>query len=379
MLSLFVGCGNAVKTDAEIETEIESEIESKVEIEVDIKNEESTYKEIIRDTREKGFNDYNFEPMEEIVNATIYEGKIQIGDVVVRQTELVQELFFDLENSEVEWNYEYEPNQLIVSKEGLKIDIRCNDSVVFSFEAKNFTDDTITLKDCVVRDVDIDSRMDTNIFYGNGYGIDGKNVPSYIEYMDMYEKIHYKPSEEQEENGDINTVWSYYCVDVKVPSQKVAFDYILGYPVLSNEAIFDSKTGECIKFSVARTSNLHVRKYNPEEESNDLVRVGLWTIDISTISEEYIGTYKGDKGSLLVLYDKGEFYLEEAGCIYTDDGRWSYEEGTLYLSNYYFAPTDTPETFVICKYDEDGNVIELEGMIKQNNSCEGIEQRWYTE
>ena len=211
--------------------------------------------------------------------------------------------------------------------------------------------------------------MKRNIYYGQGYCIDGKNVPSYSEYVNICQKAKCKPSEEEQGNGDVITLWNYPCVDVKVPSQKIAFASEPGAVLyeghyLTNEATFNSKTGKCTRFIVDRpeTSFLYIRNYEPETEDSDYIRVGLWSIGISNIDDYFVGIYEGESGSYLELCDNGEFYYENEHMY--DAGRWSYEGGMLCFTNEYYAKTYTSLEFMLCRIDGEGNEEEVEGMFR---------------
>lgn len=178
-----------------------------------------------------------YEPTEEIQNASLEDGKIQIADTVYEMYIPLSEFLEKVDSSEVDYYCEaayhtaYEPDSLVLSggRYQLSFYINCENaseryadypgtnSYIFTVSALNPTEDTITAKECYVVGVTLNYEafgcgeydaayqvvLPGGVYYGAGFDITGANIATYSEGKQIFEA-----EAEKNENGDIYVA---YC------------------------------------------------------------------------------------------------------------------------------------------------------------------------
>ena len=327
VFSMITGCGKSeelstlpvVETDA-IENNIEMETTKEIVIEVTDEIPEDEIGAV------EGFNDMLFEPMDEIVNSTIYDGKIQIADVIVDSTMTVGELMEILSGSELNWEIDYTPEQIILKNDNIWFEAFYMNQRIFTFHALNQTENSISLKDCLVNAIQIDEEIQNNIYFYNGYSVGGLNVPSYIEFKEQLGRDFYGyngvGNEFTDSNDDILLQYQVLCLDYKFPSLML-YD---NSPVSSYTVKFDPKTAECISFRMMtfEMDSYNLKSYD-EETEKELDEKIIEQTSLAPLDERLVGTYINERYNFkMCLNADGTAEHDYYGNLL-----WKYENGRL--------------------------------------------------
>lgn len=278
------------------------------------------------------FNSLSFEPMEEIKNASLYECKIQIADLLVTPTTIIGDFFSQVENSSIEWEYEYNPEQLVPKHESIDLSLLYNGQEIVSFDAYNVSENTLTLKECLLVRLDLNHiSVTNNIYYGNGYGIDGKNVPNYLEFKEHAKRYHRYAGdfEKIENNGEQITIsFSLNSCDIIVPSLSIKLSAYSNPIGMRYAFSFDSSDGQCISVIAETDVIIPTEPFDATIEKNEFTPIGIETM-ASIINETFIGTYIDDNGNKLVLDEYGRAYYNDLPGLLL---YWSYEDNQIKLA-----------------------------------------------
>lgn len=332
----ITGCG---KTENEEYYEsLEQELISSGVNEDDADTFVSTLKELENEpiieehSTEAAINDFNslsFEPMEEIKNASLYECKIQIADLLVTPTTIIGDFFSQVENSSVEWEYEYNPEQLVPKHESIDMSLLYNGEKIISFYAYNIAEDTLTLKECLLYHLKVDHySAQKNIYYGNGYSINGENVPLYTEFKEDAQKYNRYAGdfEDTKNNGEEIVInFTLHSCDIIVPSLSMKAPSWMNY-----KFHFNSLDGKCTFVEIADRSFLvQGEPFDETIEKNEFLPIGIATM-ASVINDDFIGTYIDASGNKLILDEYGRaLYNDLPGLLLY----WSYEDDVIKLAN----------------------------------------------
>lgn len=113
----------------------------------------------------------HFEPTEEIMNASMHQLKFQVADMVFTSFSRVTDCMEQLENSEMPFVYEYNPDQLIPCSSFSDIKIFLNGELYMKLYVTNpkrseGDKETRTLKECIANRIELFDY--SNVYYAGG-------------------------------------------------------------------------------------------------------------------------------------------------------------------------------------------------------------------
>lgn len=149
----MAACG---KEEPEVASTTEAETQLVIQLEGEIhgiqlsggSEQEDTGEKETEEAETDSSNNKKFECLPEIQEASIDSGKFQIDDMVFTIGAPVQEIFDALEKSECEYEYEYTPNAIVASNEGVQLTFKKNGNDYIYFYVRNDADETGELRDC---------------------------------------------------------------------------------------------------------------------------------------------------------------------------------------------------------------------------------------
>lgn len=238
MVFAMNGCGKSnVENVAEKTQQEQALIDEKVEdiyTEEPVKESTSAIDELLQ-----------FEVMDEVKNSEFGQGYIQVADVAIPAMSTVGDIMTLLENSSLEWEYEYNPNQLVLYDTYVKeINIYYKGLEVFSISAKNWMADksTISLKDCLVTLISITDDYSQCFYYAKGYAGNGANVEDYTTYSNTYKNSEYYT--EYSHDNIISVKYGVPFATRRIDSMGIEFFNATLYIY----ADFNPEDGTCISF-----------------------------------------------------------------------------------------------------------------------------------
>lgn len=190
----------------------------------EMSSEELPSEEVTKELAEAQF--VTFECMNEIKEASPESGMLQIYDMLFQYGCTVSEAIEIVENSQNTFAlyHEYNENELILPGYYSKqIIFTYNDKWYFQFKAQNITDETISLKDCIITSITSEKGSQGNVFIG-GYN---ENEPFTYDYIknilmkdyEAYEHTSYSDSEKyivmQYEIKENDTMWLTFVIEAK--------------------------------------------------------------------------------------------------------------------------------------------------------------------
>jgi len=352
MISIIAACGKVDElTDVPVETEEVEDIIETITMDSVISQEVEEMQDDEIGAVE-GFNDMLFEPMDEIINSTIYEGKIQIADVIVDPTMTMAEFMDVLSASELDWEFDYSPDQIILGNDRVWFEAFYMNQRIFSYFAYNPSDESNSLKNCLVNSIDIDDEIQNNVFFYNGYSVGGFNVPIYMDYKKELGRDFYTGSEITDTDNNIMMTYDVLCSDYKYPS-------LMQYekkPINHFQVIFDSRSGECISFHIS-TFSTDAHNLMPYDSETEKILDKIFEKQTSSafIDERFVGIYENVIfGFKMVLNANGTAEHE----YYGNDLLWKYEDGRLSIYNRQMLLEERDELFY--GNVEPGNELKLE-------------------
>lgn len=238
ILMCAVGCGKK-ESDTVAKGEISiSDLTVDNEIDDDVENfekdvEENFDKQVIL-----------FGCKEEIRNADPENGYVQIDDMIFQYGSKVSDVIYTVNSSECDYTYykNYNEDELVVSNNYVEIIFLKGDERYFKLLAKNATDETISLKDCIVTKISSYKASKGNVFY-SGFNDESSNIVTYDyikNIMKDYEIIQESTESESSSNLDIKQINLLYFV----PSETSLSGYF------RINFIFESDTGELKTFEI---------------------------------------------------------------------------------------------------------------------------------
>lgn len=184
----------------------------------------------------------SYECMNEIKEASPDSGLVQIDDMLFQYGCKMSEAMEIIERSQSTFDYVYNENELVLSNGFVNIDFRKGNEFYFRLLAKNLTDETISLKDCVVVRIKTEKVAKGNVFYA-GFNDENSNVVTYAyikNLMNDYKIIAESTVSESANHLDIKQIEVLYLVPSELSSKgKLRVEYI-----------FDSGTGELKAFCI---------------------------------------------------------------------------------------------------------------------------------
>ncbi len=119
--------------------------------------EETSNSEIPENTEDNTENEVieepvSFECLEEIKTASPESGLVQVDDMLLQYGCKVSDVIEVIENSKSSFEYlnDYNENELVIQGDSADIILIKNNDWYLSLQARNLTDGTIALKDCIV-------------------------------------------------------------------------------------------------------------------------------------------------------------------------------------------------------------------------------------
>lgn len=190
-----------------------------------------------------------FECKEEIKNASPEDGLVQIDDMLFRYGSSVSEAIEMIESSTENYTFKnpYNENELVPAADPVvQIILLKNDDWYFELVANNLTEETISLKDCIITRITAYGASKGNVYYA-GFNTDNEMIT----YNDVKEIMkNYEVVREQSEYN--NKGEKFICVEYDISSE-------LGRDgMLYVFFVFESGTGEFDAFSINRTNNINI-------------------------------------------------------------------------------------------------------------------------
>lgn len=200
---------------------------------VEVSTEEEATEKTAEEIPEVQF--ITFECMNEIKEASPESGMLQIYDMLFQYGCTVSEAMEIVENSQNTFVLyrEYNENELILPGDySEQIIFTYNDEWYFQFKAQNITEETISLKDCIITNITSETGSQGNAFIG---GYDG-NEPFTYDYVKNTLMKDYETNERKSTYGQKKYI-------------------VLQYNVLEKETLWltfliDPETGEVAKISI---------------------------------------------------------------------------------------------------------------------------------
>lgn len=182
----------------------------------------------------------SYECMEEIKEASPDSGLVQIDDVIIEYGCKISEMMEKIENSQSIFgyydDYTYNENELVLSNDSVDMLFAKDGDFYFQIQARNLTDETISLKDCVVGRIITEESAKGNIFYA-GFNAEGDNAITYDYVKNVVMKDYKLESEISElDSGNIHKKYikMYYVMPYADSKSGELWLYF----------VFDSDTGE---------------------------------------------------------------------------------------------------------------------------------------
>ncbi len=159
-----------------------------VEINVLIDNEEIEFEESSseEETEVVPETPVKFECMDEIKNASPDSGLVQIDDMLLQYGATGAELFETINQSECEYTFEGNENQLVPAGDYEMVRFKKNGENYFCISLKNSGTETIELKDCISDDIYALEASMGNFYYA-GVSCETQTYSSIKESMSDYE------------------------------------------------------------------------------------------------------------------------------------------------------------------------------------------------
>lgn len=108
-----------------------------------------------------------FECMEEIKEASPESGLVQVDDMILQYGCKVSDVIENIENSNSSFEQlnDYIENELVIQSDSVDIVLMKNNNCYLNLQARNLTDRTISLKDCIVGRIITEKAAKGNVFY----------------------------------------------------------------------------------------------------------------------------------------------------------------------------------------------------------------------
>lgn len=190
----------------------------------------------------------SFECMEEIKEASPESGMVQIDDMILQYGCKVSDVIEIIENSKSSFEYlnNYNENELVIQGDSADIILIKNNNWYLSLQARNLTDETIALKDCIVGRIITEKAAKGNVFY-SGFNENMGDIPTY-EYIKNDVMKGYEVSYEFTEHDEHDNLKKYIAEVYILPSNLSETGEIWLYFVI------EADTGELRSISMNSTS-----------------------------------------------------------------------------------------------------------------------------
>lgn len=182
----------------------------------------------------------SYECMEEIKEASPDSGLVQIDDVIIEYGCKISEMMEKIENSQSIFgyydDYTYNENELVLSNDSVSMLFAKDGDFYFQVQARNLTNETASLKDCVVGRIITEESAKGNIFYA-GFNAEGDNAITY-DYVKNVVMKDYEICGETSESDPGNIQKKYIKMYYVMPYADSETGELWLY------FVFDSATGE---------------------------------------------------------------------------------------------------------------------------------------
>lgn len=192
----------------------------------------------------------SYECMDEIKEASPDSGLVQIDDVIIKYGCKISEMMEKIENSQSSFgyfrDYVYHENELVLSNDYVNMLFAKDGDFYFQVVARNSTDETTSLKDCVVERIITEEAAKGNIFYA-GFNAEDDNAITYDYVKNVVMKDYEIRSEFSESDpGNIHKKYikMYYVMPYANSETGELWLYF----------VFDSATGELNRIMINSTA-----------------------------------------------------------------------------------------------------------------------------
>lgn len=245
VMTCFVGCGKKEPGTTIAEGEIDIS-----ELIAENKTEED--KESLEESSEETLEEQiiSFECMDEIREADPGSGLIQIDDVIIQYGCKISEMMEKIENSQSSFgcydDYVYNENELVLSNDSVNMLFAKDGDFYFQVQARNLTDETVSLKDCVVGRIITQKSAKGNVFYA-GFDEQMGDAATYENVKNVAMK-DYKLESETSESDANNLQKKYIKILYIIPNSTSQSGELWLY------FVFDSDTGELSRIMMNSTA-----------------------------------------------------------------------------------------------------------------------------
>lgn len=237
MMFTFIGCGKKESDLLETEPVLE---EKQTEDAAEIQTEEIANAEVVEE--EPKF----FECSEEIKTAEPQSGLVQVDDMIFQYGCTVAEVLEAINGSECTYTTESSENQLVTKNGFVQMVFKKDGEWYFEFNAKNLTEETIELKDCIINRITVHEAAKGN-FYCAGVYNDENAIMTYSEIKEILKdySIYYEHEYYRYDERVLNLA---YTMESSKSLSKELFIFFL----------FDSNTGELKMISLESSPSSHI-------------------------------------------------------------------------------------------------------------------------
>lgn len=232
----LTGCGRKEEEITQGPVEIDVLINKEDPEEMSSENEE----EIVPETPVK------FDCFDEIKNASPDSGLVQIDDMILQYGATGAELFEAINQSECEYTFECNENQLVPGKDAEMVYFHKNGESYFGIRFDNIGTETVELKDCVIDIICIFETAKENVYYAGASG----EIETYSSVKEIMS--NYEPEREytNHKSGDDKRLAVLY----KIPDSSNIVDSF--EDELYIYYIFDANTSELNSFQIVITVSI---------------------------------------------------------------------------------------------------------------------------
>ena len=190
----------------------------------------------------------SFECLEEIKEASPESGLVQVDDMILQYGCKVSDVIEVIENSKSSFGYlnDYNENELVIQGDSTDIILIKNNDWYLSLQARNLTEGTTALKDCIVGRIITEKAAKGNVFY-SGFNENMGDIPTY-EYIKNNVMKDYEISYEFTEHDEHDDLKKYMAEVYILPSNLSETGEIWLY------FIIEADTGELRSISMNSTS-----------------------------------------------------------------------------------------------------------------------------
>ena len=181
-----------------------------------------------------------FDCLDEIKTASPDSGLIQIDDMILQYGSTGAELFEAINQSECEYTFECNENQLVPAGDTEMVRFKKNGETYFTVSLRNFGSETIELRDCISDDISALNASKGNVYYAGASG-ETETYSSVKEIMSDYEPEREFTGNDSKYNKRLAVL--YKISDINGITHNYGNELYIYY-------IFDSDTNELSSFMI---------------------------------------------------------------------------------------------------------------------------------